>query len=96
MVSTNCVRKCYTKLVFLHPVGFVGDTVHSIVSRVRNIDALFFMLGWGWYRFYKKHVITRYGELVFFHPVGSIGHVVHSGAIGMRNINALFFILGWE
>jgi hypothetical protein len=34
----------YIKLVFLHPVDFVGRVVHFGVSGVQNIDALFFML----------------------------------------------------
>jgi hypothetical protein len=54
--------------------------VHSDASRARNIDALFFMHGWGQYRFHKKHVGTRYVKLVFLHPVGSVGHVMHAGA----------------
>jgi hypothetical protein len=33
--------------------------------------ALFFLLGWGQYRFDKKRAGTRYAELVFLHPVGS-------------------------
>jgi hypothetical protein len=32
----------------------VGDIVHSGVSAVRNIDALFVILGWDRYRFYKS------------------------------------------
>jgi hypothetical protein len=34
----------YVKLVFLHPVGSMGHIVRSGVSRVRNIDPLFFIL----------------------------------------------------
>jgi hypothetical protein len=72
----------YTKLVFLHLVGFVGHVVHSSAYGVPNVNALFFLLGWDRYGLHKKHAETRYVELVFFHPVGSVGHVGHSGASG--------------
>jgi hypothetical protein len=35
----------YAELMFLHPVGSVGQILHSGVSGPQNIDALFFMLG---------------------------------------------------
>jgi hypothetical protein len=35
------VRTRYTELVFLHPVGSVGQLAHSSASRARNIDTLF-------------------------------------------------------
>jgi hypothetical protein len=57
--------------------------VHFVASRARNVDALFFMLGWDWYRLEKKHAGTSYDELVFLHPMGSTDHVVPSGAFGV-------------
>jgi hypothetical protein len=82
--------------VFLHLRVSTGPVVHFGVSRVRNVDALFFMLGRDWYGFHKNHVGTRYAERVFLHPVGSAGHVVYFGTSGVRNVDALFFILGWD
>jgi hypothetical protein len=90
------VRTCYAELVVLHPVGYEGDIVHFSVSRVRNVDALFFRLGWDWYEFHKKPIRTSYAKLVFLQPLGSAGHVVHSGASCPQNIDALFFMLGWD
>jgi hypothetical protein len=68
--------------------------VHFIVSGVRNVNALFFMLGWNQYGFHKKRVGTRYAELVFLHPLRSTGHVVHSDASRARNVQALFLCSG--
>jgi hypothetical protein len=64
------------------------------MSRARNIEALFFMLGWDWYGFDKKRVMIRYAKLEILHPVGFVGHVVHSSASGAWNIEALFYMLG--
>jgi hypothetical protein len=69
--------------VFLHLVATTDHIVHFVASRARNVDTLFFMLGWDWYRFEKKHAGTSYDELVFLHPVGSTDHVVPSGAFGV-------------
>jgi hypothetical protein len=57
-----------SELVFLHPVGSAGHVVHSGASGMRNIDELFFMLGWPWCSFHQKRDGTRYSELVFLHP----------------------------
>jgi hypothetical protein len=47
------------------------------VHRERNIDGLFFVLGWDWCRFDIKHAGTHYAELMFLHPVESLGDIVH-------------------
>jgi hypothetical protein len=45
---------CYAQLVFLHLMGSVGHIRNSGASGQRNIDALFFILGWDRYGFNKK------------------------------------------
>jgi hypothetical protein len=86
----------YAELLFLYPVGFVGDVVHSGAFAARNADVVFFMRGWDRYRSHKKRALTRYAKLEFLHPLGSVGHVVHSVVSGTQNIVALFFVLGWD
>jgi hypothetical protein len=66
--------------MFLHPVGSTGHIMHSGASVSQTFDAVFFMLGWDRYGFYKKRYGTRYAKYVFLHSVGSAGHVGHSGA----------------
>jgi hypothetical protein len=94
-ISTKSVGTHYTELVLLHPVGSVGQVVHSGASGLQNIDTLFFMLVWDLYGFDKKRTETHYVELVFLYPVGSVGHVMLFGASREQNIDALFFIQGW-
>jgi hypothetical protein len=74
----KCIMAHYTKLLFLHLVGYVGHIVHSNASGSQNIDALFFMLGWDQYGYDKKHSRTHYVKLMFLYPVGSSGRVEHS------------------
>jgi hypothetical protein len=44
----------YNELVFLYSVGSTRHVVHSGAFGVRNIDALFFRLGWDLYGLHKK------------------------------------------
>jgi hypothetical protein len=81
-------------LRFLHPVGSTGHVGHCVASGVRNLDALFFMLGWFRYGFHKKHVGTPYAELAFLHPIGYAGHVVHCGTSGCKTSTHYFSCLG--
>jgi hypothetical protein len=63
---------------------------------VRNIDALFFMLGWDPFGFYKKRTRTHYAKLVFSHPVGLVGHVIQSDASAGVKRRCTIFMLGWD
>jgi hypothetical protein len=44
----------------------MGHVVHSDATGARNIDTLFFMLGWAWYGFHKKCDGTHDAILAFF------------------------------
>jgi hypothetical protein len=76
-------RDTLHQILFFHPGGDAGHIVHSSASGVRNIDTIFFLLGWELYGCQKKCGGTHDAELVFLHPVGSAGHIVHSGASWM-------------
>jgi hypothetical protein len=56
--------------------------MHPRVIGMRNLDALFFLLGLARCGFHKKCAGTCYAELVFLHPVEAEGQIVHSGASG--------------
>jgi hypothetical protein len=55
----------YTELGFLHPVGSTGHVVHCSAHGVRNIDALFCMIGWDRYGFQQKRAKRHNAKLVF-------------------------------
>jgi hypothetical protein len=64
--------------------------MHSVTTRAQNVDALFFMGGWGRYGYDEKHDGRCYAELLFLLPVGSASQIVHFGASRARNFDALF------
>jgi hypothetical protein len=75
-------------------VGSTGNVVQSGASGARNVDTLFFMLGWDRYGFHKSCARTCYVELSFLHPAGSAGNIVHFGASGERIVDTLFLSSG--
>jgi hypothetical protein len=46
--------------------------VHFDASGLRNVDTLFFMLGWDCYIFHRKCAGIRYAKLVFLHWGGGL------------------------
>jgi hypothetical protein len=80
--------------VFLHLVGSAYHVVHSSAFRPRNVDALFFLLGWAQYGSDKKRTGKRGSEPVFLHPVGSAGNVVHYGAFRREMLMHYFSLSG--
>jgi hypothetical protein len=51
----------------------VVHIVHFGALRMRNIDALFFMLEWALCDLQKKHTWTHYTKLLFFASGGTYG-----------------------
>jgi hypothetical protein len=80
----------------VYAFGGIFESRGPGASGARNVDTLFFLLGWDRYGFHIQHVGTPYAELVFLHPMVSVGHVGHSNASGAPNVDALFFMLDWD
>jgi hypothetical protein len=74
----------------------VGHVAQSGALGLRNVHALFLILGWDRYGFHKKRAWTSYAELVFLHLVGSVSYIVDFGASGPQNVDAQFFMLGLD
>jgi hypothetical protein len=62
-------QTCCTEVIFLHPVGFVGKIVHSVATRLRHVDGLFFMPEWDQDGLNKKRVGAHYVEILSLHLV---------------------------
>jgi hypothetical protein len=78
----------------LHRVGSSGHVVHSVAFGMLNVDALFFLLEWDEYGFYKKRDGTHHAKLVLLHLMGYAGHVVHSAHSGHETSTHYFSCLG--
>jgi hypothetical protein len=75
-------------------VGSAGHIMYSGASGARNVDTLFFMLGWDRNGFDKKCIGTPYAELLFLYLVGSPSHAVHFSASEERIVHTLFSSIG--
>jgi hypothetical protein len=71
------------QLVFLNPDRFMDHVVCLGPFGARNIDPLFFMLGWDRCGSHKNSTRTCYVKLVFLHLDQSADHVVRSSASGV-------------